>query len=330
MLALVLHLQSLVEKMPEETTAPNVDKRDALVRNKTNALAPAVQRLAALARSILALYFAGAAKALGACLARMHLEDFCGQPRAPHLLQDNDYDTDFMARFAKAVEVVRSDHLNALPAASHAMVAEMCIKLQSRVVSVFNRHVSMVRPLNSDGRVRLTNELAQFELAVQRLSCGKTSDDNCSQTLRAGAPYQELRALRQLLFVDSTLSDTAVEQLKALKGSVRVTTLWHAVFADAPPELRSPCDVSASDRQHREQAYVAALDKVEQDSLAQRNQHEDALDVGTSLVEPPEAKAFVWQHISKAIDQYMQMCSSDSQQLCTQVAILQALQHLVE
>jgi len=344
-LSLALRLLGYVREMPEKTTSSNAERRDTVVRNKAVALRDAEERLLAVAQAILGDYLAAAARYLASEIARIHLENFNHTSDLPG--QDGMADSSpFMSAFSAAVQSVRVHHLNSLPKGDPTVVA-CCDQLQARVLSLFARHVVLVRPVNALGRMRLANELAQFELSVEPLALSENT-----KLARLGGPYTELRALRQLLFVEApsdadqaTSVEALASQIRGLGHSLRASTIWLSVFADAPPELRSPSDfVSVPRGSSPEQAYCDQVDAVEQSLSSETVQRGSPsglaagpgdglayLQVGTKLAESPVVKTHVLGQVSAALDKYMQLLSGASQgadAYCLQYHLLRALEDL--
>jgi len=343
-LSLVLKLEALVADMPEKTTPAKVESRDAIVRAKSLALRPARERLHQVVESIAGEYLAGAARSLNHVLAKIHQEDFCRGSEA-----EMESDSPYLTTFENAVASLRKEHLEKLPV-EYIVITQMCQALQARVVSMFTRHVSMVRPLDSNGRLRLVRDLAQFELAVAPLAISSSA-----KLSEIGDPYVELRGMRELLFVGSAderntsssrkhaavdsdgesvltpetveLSpvDRTVQALTTLSPRVRFSTLAHSIFADAPPELRSLSSFakhpnsnanSSSNVLTDELSYSDALDtlELEQDKAAASTDLGGLayLRVGTHLVEPRRVKEYIQEQIALVMDKYMQLLSAQS------------------
>lgn len=71
----------------------------------------------------------------------------------------------------------------------------------SRIIDLFMRHTTLIRPLDHKGKLRLAADYAQLEMALGPL-CQKLGD--------LGKPYRALRAFKTLLFQDEeTISKSA-------------------------------------------------------------------------------------------------------------------------
>ena len=109
----------------------------------------------------------------------------------------------------------------------------------------FVSNAALVRPLDENARLRLTQDLADFEMALEQFVF-KGGCESISQISEA-KPYAELRAVRQLLYWnmldDKTLSPAEIA--KSLLREVwvkdfRPSTLFHFLFTFAPNLLSSP------------------------------------------------------------------------------------------
>ena len=100
------------------------------------------------------------------------------------------------------------------------------------VLELYVRHVTMLRPLGEGGKMRVTTDMAQIELALAPFY-PKMAD--------LGPPYQRLRTLRRFLFLPT-------EQFSADSAAVVGEPLPHSdilnyLFSRAQPDLKSPHQV---------------------------------------------------------------------------------------
>jgi hypothetical protein len=110
----------------------------------------------------------------------------------------------------------------------------------------FISNATLIRPLGEKGRLRLTQDLTDFELTLEHF-ISKGGGSTPLNQIEGGKPYSELRAVRQMLFW-SGLEDTSMsaDQIsKVLFGEVwmkdvRPSTVFHFLFTFAPPLLSSP------------------------------------------------------------------------------------------
>ena len=110
----------------------------------------------------------------------------------------------------------------------------------------FVSNAALLRPLGESSRLRLTQDLADFEMALEQLLFKGGTSLSLSQ-IAGGKPYAELRALRQLLYW-TALDDKTLSPSEVAKGLLRETwvkdlrpsTLFHFLFSFAPALLTSP------------------------------------------------------------------------------------------
>ena len=110
----------------------------------------------------------------------------------------------------------------------------------------FVSNAALLRPLGESSRLRLTQDLADFEMALEQLVFKGGTSLSLSQ-IAGGKPYAELRALRQLLYW-TALDDKTLSPSEVAKGLLRETwvkdlrpsTLFHFLFSFAPALLTSP------------------------------------------------------------------------------------------
>jgi hypothetical protein len=239
---------------------------NAAIEKTLKAIKPAKDTLDGLCDVILGQYLGAAAGAIESVLARMHHENYAvtSSARSPvgnsnsstttsvpdeRLLMNEDPSA-YIAQLTTAVQVLCDNHLDHLP--NHPIAFEARQVLMARVVVLFVRHLSMLRPLNESGRLKVARDMAEFELIVQSIA-PQTPLKNL------GVPYTELRAMRQLLFSDLA----KVDDFLKLSGTIRKSLMWNHLFCTAPSELRSPhaqVGMSAS-------AYVQWWDKIELEGL---------------------------------------------------------------
>ena len=110
----------------------------------------------------------------------------------------------------------------------------------------FVSNAALLRPLGETGRLRLTQDLADFEMALEQLVFKGGTSLSLSQ-IAGGKPYAELRAVRQLLYWNG-LEDGDPSPAEVAKGLLRAawvkdlrpSTLFHFLFSFAPSLLTSP------------------------------------------------------------------------------------------
>ena len=106
---------------------------------------------------------------------------------------------------------------------------------------IFISNIALLRPLSESARMRITQDLADFELILEQFmnKCGESKHlskvANCK-------PYAELRAMRQLLFWTG-LQDKTKPAATVAKGmlrevwlrDLRASTIFHYLFSFATP-----------------------------------------------------------------------------------------------
>lgn len=129
--------------------------------------------------------------------------------------------------------------------------------LVKRIVTVFVRHASMVRPLSEDGKVKLAGEITQFEFALSQFCNGIGLKLETNQVL--ANDYKTLRSFKPLIFLE-THQLVEKKQLESIPKLI----LLHHLFVRAFPNLSlPPWHFSWTESQ-----YSDWLDKNEPESLA--------------------------------------------------------------
>lgn len=132
------------------------------------------------------------------------------------------------------------------------LLGERCLRVAQRLMSFLVRHLALVRPLGSAGRMQMVADLAQLEagleplvahtaaavhLAQQQHSAPNNNDDSVGAgALRAygGAAYKQLRRFRAALFLPPA------SLLSAANDGLGYIVAIHMLFALAPEQLASP------------------------------------------------------------------------------------------
>ena len=167
-----------------------------------------------------------------------------------YLENNTDIDTDNMGgssfvqtQLNPLYEQIATQHLSKLPTEYAGIVSRI---VASYSIYTFVSNVSLVRPLGEMGRLRITQDLADFELALEQLVFKGGSTMALAQIDR-GRAYAELRAIRQMLFWTG-LDDKHASPGFICKGllrenwikDVRPSTIFHFLFSFAPFLLSSP------------------------------------------------------------------------------------------
>lgn len=144
---------------------------------------------------------------------------------------------------SRLYESIATQHLSQLPPEYAAIVAST---VASFSIYTFVSNVSLVRPLGETGRLHITQDLADFELALEQFVFKSGSSISLGQ-IEHGKPYAELRAVRQMLFWTGLedISQPAATVAKSILREVwvkdvRPSTVFHFLFSFAPSLLSSP------------------------------------------------------------------------------------------
>ncbi|KAM7439206.1 Conserved oligomeric Golgi complex subunit [Porites harrisoni] len=111
------------------------------------------------------------------------------------------------------------------------MMFERLEVIVCRIVELFVRHASLLRPIGEGGKLKLAADMAQIEFAVGPL-CHKVSD--------LGTSYKLLRSFRPLLF--QTSED--IVNNPSIGESLPHSVVLHYLFSRAPNELKYPHEVA--------------------------------------------------------------------------------------
>jgi hypothetical protein len=186
-------------------------------------------------------------------IGRMHLGSY---------MQEDGDGPSFVQRYlAGMYESISAHHLARLPAEYAAKVASTIAAFS---IYTFVSNASLIRPLGEASRLHITQDLADFELALEQLVLKAGGSMHLSQ-IANGKPYAELRAVRQMLFW-SGLEDeskTASAIAKSILREVwakdaRPSTVFHYLFSFAPSLLSSPHHA----KRMRVEEYVDTLIKL--------------------------------------------------------------------
>ncbi|KAL7517694.1 hypothetical protein ACHAWX_002594 [Stephanocyclus meneghinianus] len=202
------------------------------------ALLPALQEMENLVKSsILNPLCYALNRRIGIAIAKMHrgiyLSETVDASQASSFVQ---------LHLTDQFDQVANAYLSQLPGEYASIVASTIATFS---IYSFVSNAALVRPLGETSRLRLTQDLADFELALEQFVF-KGGTSSLSQ-IADGKPYAELRAVRQLLYWnrldDKTLSpaDVAKSLLREVwVKDFRPSTLFHFLFSFAPNLLSSP------------------------------------------------------------------------------------------
>ncbi|CAI9754931.1 unnamed protein product [Fraxinus pennsylvanica] len=167
---------------------------------------------------------------LESCILQIHDQNF------GTLSMDASFDNNaspYMEELQKSILHFRTEFLSRLLPSSGAISAgaeTICTRLvrsmASRILIFYIRHASLVRPLSESGKLRMARDMAELELAVGQ---------NLFPVEQLGAPYRALRALRPVIFLEtSQMGDSPL--LQDLPPSV----ILHHLYSRGPEDLLSP------------------------------------------------------------------------------------------
>ncbi|TYZ61197.1 hypothetical protein PybrP1_009889 [[Pythium] brassicae (nom. inval.)] len=278
-------------------------------------LQPCRELIQGLEYTILGTYLQGLCAILESIFAKMHDESFADLPpvsasstgatAAATGASAKSGGSRYMAEFNGAFHVVLDEHIRRLP---NARFAGRCVSdFVARLISVFLRHAALLRPLEESGKLRLANDMAQLELRLEQLLPLKA----------LGAPYDELRAFRHMVFLDSgaVLRDATVDK-------IRPTNVWHHLISRAPVELQLPHHM----KRWSAAKYVEWLDKsAGVEDRASPPAAATAEPLLLSITQVPlgypclkdrrtalRAEKEAWKEVSKCLDAYAQRVSASS------------------
>lgn len=168
---------------------------------------------------------------LESCILKIHEQNF-GAHGMDAAMDNNS--SPYMEELQKCITHFRTEFLSRLlPSSANSVLAgteTICTRLvksmASRVLIFFIRHASLVRPLSESGKLRMARDMAELELAVGQ---------NLFPVEQLGAPYRALRALRPVIFLETS-------QLGAspLLQDLPLSVILHHLYSRGPDELQSP------------------------------------------------------------------------------------------
>ncbi|XP_054282673.1 conserved oligomeric Golgi complex subunit 5 [Macrosteles quadrilineatus] len=172
-----------------------------------------------LTRQILAPLVSSVDDSVEAIILTMHQEDFNRE-------ENSQGPSPYMRELQTFIQRVVSVYL--VPYQHHQVVGECMQESASKCLELFLRHVSLVRPISTSGRLRLVNDMKQIEVALAPL---------CPQLVSLGRVYRLLRQFRSLVEVSVP---EQVAECPLLGELVPHSLALMSLFSFAPPELPSP------------------------------------------------------------------------------------------
>lgn len=169
-------------------------------------LSPAIKKevesLSTLAGLFLDGPFSQCREELQRSMQRMHFENLETEPSDEGC---NFYVLDLTTQLSLFTDVIIS------PLAKSLILGQKTLELARWLVSLFTRHVSLVRSMTDEARIRLSTDVAHLELAIEHL---------CPIRV-LGVGYKQLRAVRSLLLIPAedlltVEDDTLTDEIRSL------------------------------------------------------------------------------------------------------------------
>ena len=163
-------------------------------------------------------------------LSSMHEESFdagpSGSDPAQQLALEDLQCSQFMKELQSFISRIHMDHLVCYEC-GEALQAK-CEEIVAFCIEAYVQNCCLVRPLGDHGRMRMTADMAQVELAVAPLCKNRLSE--------LGAAYRMLRSLRKLVHTES---QDLVSSQTILDALPRSFILFHLI-SRTPPSFKSP------------------------------------------------------------------------------------------
>lgn len=161
---------------------------------------------------------------------KMHSEDFISSTLSRDIADSPDAPcSGYIQDMQKFITGVEKSYISLYECKD--IVFERLQVVVCRVIDLFIRHASLLRPIGEGGKLKLAADMAQIEFAVGPL-CHKVSD--------LGRSYKLLRSFRPLLF--QTPED--IVNNPSLGESLPFSVVLHYLFSRAPIELKYPHEVA--------------------------------------------------------------------------------------
>jgi len=187
-----------------------------------DALNPGLRALLSTATDALHPLFKGMTDICETMLPGMHGQSWGDAPQpAP---------SQYCVELCTALNHFASEFLARLPhvAGGSSTVAHVALasQLVSRLLVLFVRHASIVRPLGEAGKLRLATDLSELELAAAQVARLPLE--------QLGGPYRSLRGLKPLLFLDP------LQVARTPPVDVPRPVVLHLLLSQAPPAVVAP------------------------------------------------------------------------------------------
>lgn len=218
------------------------------------ALMPALMEIEKMVKNLILTPLSNALnRRVAAAIAKMHHGTYLESA-----IELNDGPSFVQKYLSGLYESIAEQHLSKLPAEYAGIVAST---VASFSIYTFVSNASLIRPLGETARLHITQDLAEFELALEQLVLKGGSAMTLSQ-IELGKPYAELRAVRQMFYWtgldDKSVGASTVAKLMLREvwvKDVRPSTVFHFLFSFAPDLLSSP----HHSKRMRPENYVSTL-----------------------------------------------------------------------
>lgn len=205
----------------------------------------------------------------------------------------------YMAEFSVAFNAISREHLKRFPKAQFAVRCRADFIV--RIITSFVRHASLIRPLEERGKLRLANDLTQLELLL----------DSVVHVNTLGSPYQELRAFRQMIFLenDALLRESVIDK-------IHPSNVWHHMISRGPPELQLPYQMKHITPRRYVDWMLTEAGTIEEPDSGPTSLHLCPLGhPGMKNTKwARQAEKVIWKDIQMCLDAYRQRMSAQSKQ----------------
>ncbi|KAI2489905.1 hypothetical protein MHU86_24659 [Fragilaria crotonensis] len=201
------------------------------------ALVPALAEIEKMVKNLILTPLSNALnRRVAAAIAKMHHGTYLES-----MSEDNDGPSFVQKHLSGLFESIAEQHLAKLPTEYAGIVAST---VASFSIYTFVSNASLIRPLGETARLHITQDLADFELALEQLVLKGGSSMALSQ-IEMGKPYAELRAVRQMFYwtglEDRSLGAASVAKSMLREVWVRMFDLRLCfIFSSALPLTSSP------------------------------------------------------------------------------------------
>ena len=218
------------------------------------ALVPALAEIEKMVKNLILTPLSNALnRRVAAAIAKMHHGTYLES-----MFEDNDGPSFVQKQLSALFQSIAEQHIAKLPPEYAGIVAST---VASFSIYTFVSNASLIRPLGETARLHITQDLAEFELALEQLVLKGGSSMALNQ-IEMGKPYAELRAVRQM-FYWTGLEDRSLGASSVAKSllrevwvkDVRPSTVFHFLFSFAPDLLSSP----HHSKRMRPENYVSTL-----------------------------------------------------------------------